>query len=248
MSQHTKFLAGIAALAVLGVAVASLFLVNRGGETGEVATDETGDMAAVVETDAASADTGTDVSGTDEPADTGTTAAETADDGASLPAEPIEDDSFPEPDENGITTINWDDLLPEGEMDRIEELFRAAYSLNEMSHFGGPMPQIGTFNVEERLIGRTIRMPGYILPLNLQPGGELSEFLLVPYFGACVHTPPPPPNQIIYVRTGEPITVDELWAPVWVTGVLSSESFFADLGDAAYTLELTAHEPYQYER
>ncbi|MDG1417869.1 MAG: DUF3299 domain-containing protein [Maricaulis sp.] len=141
--------------------------------------------------------------------------------------------------------INWDDLLPEGEMERIEELYQASFALNQSDHYGMPMTQIGTFNVVEELIGKTIRMPGYILPLDAQPGGTISEFLLVPYFGACVHTPPPPPNQIVHVVMSEPISVDRVWAPVWVTGILSSERHSNELGHAAYTLELIAHEPYQ---
>lgn len=145
-----------------------------------------------------------------------------------------------------IRTINWDDLLPDGEMERIEELYRASYALQEMDHFGAPMTQIGTFNVVQELIGQTIRMPGFILPLDAQPGGEISEFLLVPYFGACIHTPPPPPNQIIYVVTEEPILVDRLWAPIWVTGEITSDRNMNELGDAAYTLHLSAHEPYEY--
>lgn len=144
-----------------------------------------------------------------------------------------------------VLRINWDDLLPEGEMERIEELYRLSYGLQTMDHFGAPMTQIGTFNVVRELIGQTIRMPGYILPLNAQPGGEISEFLLVPYFGACVHTPPPPPNQIVYVVMDEPITVERVWAPIWVTGVLTAERADNDLGDAAYTLQLTDFEPYE---
>ncbi|MCF8880258.1 DUF3299 domain-containing protein [Hyphobacterium sp. SN044] len=172
--------------------------------------------------------------------------AQNVDDGAPLAAEPLEPEAFPEPDENGITTINWDHLLPEGEMERIETLYRVAQSMNEMDHFGGQMPQIGTFNVEQRLIGRTIRMPGFILPLDLQPEGDITEFLLVPYFGACVHTPPPPPNQIVYVTSDTPVVVEELWAPVWVTGTLSGDAHDNDLGDAAYTLSLISHEPYEF--
>ncbi|MDF1768589.1 DUF3299 domain-containing protein [Maricaulis sp.] len=153
--------------------------------------------------------------------------------------------NLPLPDENGITTINWDHLLPEGEMERIQELYNLASSMTEMDHLGGPMTQIGTFNVQEGLIGRTVRMPGYILPLDLQPGGDITEFLLVPYFGACVHTPPPPPNQIVYVTSAEPIRVERLWSAVWVTGQLTADQHMNDMGDAAYTIELIETEPYR---
>lgn len=153
--------------------------------------------------------------------------------------------NLPDPDQNGIITINWDDLLPEGEMERIEELYAASAVMTQMDHFGGQMPQIGTFNVEPALIGQTVRMPGYILPLDYQPGGDITEFLLVPYFGACVHTPPPPPNQIVYVTSEEPVRVERLWAAVWVTGVMTADRHMNDLGDAAYTMQLIGHEPYR---
>ncbi|MFS2316295.1 DUF3299 domain-containing protein [Maricaulis sp. D1M11] len=142
--------------------------------------------------------------------------------------------------------INWDDLLPEGEMERIEQLYNATQMMSEMNHFGGPAIQIGTFNVEESLIGETIKMPGFILPLEYERGAMISEFLLVPYFGACVHTPPPPPNQIVYVTIDEPIRVERMWDPVYVTGVLSADRHMNELGDAAYTLRLLDHEPYEF--
>ncbi|WP_421791023.1 DUF3299 domain-containing protein [Hyphobacterium sp.] len=155
-------------------------------------------------------------------------------------------DDLPEPDENGVTTINWDHLLPDGEMARIEELYRMANGIMGIDHFGGQMPQIGTFNVEAGLVGRTIRMPGFILPLHYDVGGTIQEFLLVPYFGACVHTPPPPPNQIVYVTSEEPVEIEQMWDPVWVVGELTSERNINGLGDAAYTLHLQSHERYEF--
>jgi hypothetical protein len=53
--------------------------------------------------------------------------------------------------------------------------------------------------IVEDLNGRIVRMPGYLLPLDVI-GAKVTEFLLVPYIGACIHVPPPPPNQIVYVK------------------------------------------------
>lgn len=66
-------------------------------------------------------------------------------------------------------------------------------------------------------------MPGYMVPLE-DRAGEVSEFLLVPYVGACVHTPPPPPNQLVCVRmeSGQRVPVS-LWNPVWIHGTLTVE-------------------------
>lgn len=71
------------------------------------------------------------------------------------------------------------------------------------------------------LDGQVIRLPGYVLPLEIT-GKKVTEFLLVPWVGACIHTPPPPPNQIVHVKTDTPFEVTSLFAPVWVTGRLSA--------------------------
>jgi hypothetical protein len=77
--------------------------------------------------------------------------------------------------------------------------------------------------VNAELDGQTVRMPGYILPLEFS-GKDITEFLLVPYVGACIHTPPPPPNQIVHVKSDKPIANVTVFSPVWVTGRLSAVS------------------------
>jgi hypothetical protein len=77
--------------------------------------------------------------------------------------------------------------------------------------------------VNAELDGQTVRMPGYILPLEFS-GKDITEFLLVPYVGACIHTPPPPPNQIVHVKTDKPVSNVTVFSPVWVTGKLSAVS------------------------
>ncbi len=69
--------------------------------------------------------------------------------------------------------------------------------------------------------GKTIRMPGYLLPLDVTEG-EVTEYLLVPWVGACIHTPPPPPNQIVYVQLAKPWKVGSQWEPVYVEGTMQS--------------------------
>jgi hypothetical protein len=66
---------------------------------------------------------------------------------------------------------------------------------------------------------RLVRVPGYALPLDFD-GRKVTEFLLVPWVGACIHTPPPPPNQIISVTADTPFEMEERFEPVWVEGVL----------------------------
>lgn len=72
------------------------------------------------------------------------------------------------------------------------------------------------------VVGQTVRMPGYLLPLELE-GNLAVEFLLVPTVGACIHTPPPPANQIVYVRYPPGYPTESLYTPVWISGELRSE-------------------------
>lgn len=144
---------------------------------------------------------------------------------------------------DAILQIGWSDLLPPGETRYIAEL-QAEQS--NIDHFGtATMPQIQTYNVVDELDGRTVRIGGYVLPFDLVGGRQVSRFLLVPYVGACIHVPPPPPNQLIYVETDEPIEITGLWDAVWVEGVMRTERFDNALGNTAYTLELLDIRPYE---
>ena len=90
------------------------------------------------------------------------------------------------------------------------------------------------------------KIPGFIVPLDLAEEGKVKEFLLVPYFGACIHYPPPPPNQVVYVTLEEAIDVESIWAPVWAVGEMKTRSFDSGLGSAEYTMLATAVEEYEY--
>lgn len=102
------------------------------------------------------------------------------------------------------------------------------------------------------LDGQTIRLPGYLLPLEFS-GKRVTEFLLVPWVGACIHTPPPPPNQIVHVKTTKPFEMAGVFQPIWVTGQLTAKASKQSLylvdgtSDIAigYTLQATDVEPYK---
>ena len=76
--------------------------------------------------------------------------------------------------------------------------------------------------VNKDLSDQRITMPGYMLPLEYD-GKKVTEFLLVPWVGACIHTPPPPPNQIVYVKANAPFASKGMFQPIQVTGVLKTE-------------------------
>lgn len=110
-----------------------------------------------------------------------------------------------------------------------------------------------TYLTNEELDGKPVRIPGFLLPLEFD-GDRVTEFFLVPYVGACIHTPPPPPNQIVYVRTEQGfIPEGGLYAPVWVNGLLKNERGESSLNyidgssniPSSYSLDATVVEPYE---
>ena len=106
--------------------------------------------------------------------------------------------------------------------------------------------------VNPLLNGQILRLPGYLLPLEFS-GKQVSEFLLVPWVGACIHTPPPPPNQIVHVRPEKPVEMGGMFAPVWVTGQMTTGAIKKSLSlvdgsadiDVGYSLRASAVEPYK---
>lgn len=149
----------------------------------------------------------------------------------------------------GVTVIGWEDLMPEGEEERLQKMYAAQmaslYSIQEGSAADTAV-QIGSFNTVDTFDEKKIRIPGYTVPFSYDAKAEISEFLLVPYFGACIHAPPPPPNQTIFVRTDKPILLKDLPQAVWVEGTLHAEKQESDLADAAYIIDLTRVEKYEY--
>ena len=106
--------------------------------------------------------------------------------------------------------------------------------------------------IDDKMDGRLVRLAGYVLPLEFSEAG-VDEFLLVPYVGACIHVPPPPKNQIVYVRLDHTINADDLYRPVWVTGRISVEATDKDLSlvdgqsniSIGYTLKSAKAEDYE---
>lgn len=97
------------------------------------------------------------------------------------------------------------------------------------------------------LHGLTVKLPGYIVPLTIDDNSRITEFLLVPYFGACIHVPPPPSNQIVYVQSEGGVALGDMWQPYWIEGLLSVESFSSDMGDTGYRAEAFNIYPYVFD-
>jgi hypothetical protein len=86
------------------------------------------------------------------------------------------------------------------------------------------------------LDGRLVKIGGYVVPLEFN-AGAVREFLLVPFVGACIHVPPPPANQIVYVTTDQPFAVRNDFEPVFVTGRMTVAAQTTDLADAGYMIK-----------
>ncbi len=92
---------------------------------------------------------------------------------------------------------------------------------------------------------KRIRIAGYIVPIEYDDNQVITEFFLVPYFGACIHVPPPPPNQLIYVKHPKGFTLPDLYTPFWVDGTVVIETQENDLGLSAYSMRNVKLERYE---
>jgi hypothetical protein len=91
--------------------------------------------------------------------------------------------------------------------------------------------------IEPSMDGARIRIPGFIVPLEVAHH-QITEFLLVPYFGACIHVPPPPSNQIIHVFPTKPLKKGlQSMDAVWVSGELKTLPSNTDMGSASYRMK-----------
>ena len=137
-----------------------------------------------------------------------------------------------------VRTLQWHDLLPE---DEVALPPRVDHSSVPLDGFSRTMqaPTVASLD------GELVRLPGFVVPLDVIEG-KVSSFLLVPYFGACIHQPPPPPNQIVHVSFAAPVELESMYAPVWVTGRMRVETYSGFLAEAGYTLAGREVEPYEY--
>jgi hypothetical protein len=102
------------------------------------------------------------------------------------------------------------------------------------------------FSVNKALDGALIKIPGFIVPLDVGKDGLVTDFFLVPYFGACIHVPPPPPNQIVHVRISKGIALDSIYEAYWITGRMKVVNKSTRLGASAYQLAASNVEIYKY--
>ncbi len=159
-----------------------------------------------------------------------------------------------------FSEVAWTDLLPPEDLDAI---------LNPPDYLadiedGSPEDQIdsqlsnstvpaGEDRYQQALVstrvidemdGKPVRIPGFIVPLEFDDQQMVTEFFLVPFFGACIHVPPPPPNQIIFVSYPQGFQLSALTDPFWISGVLETSMTENAMATAAYAMQMQQFEPY----
>lgn len=153
---------------------------------------------------------------------------------------------------DGYTELRWDDLVPKG-WDPGKAMRDKGITNLAMLNDGDPKTQALMSQMRESwdnaptepsLDGARVRLPGYIVPLEETAAGH-TEFLLVPYFGACIHTPPPPANQIVMVVPAKPAAGFRSMDTVWVNGVLKATRSNTAMGSSGYRLESALVERYK---
>lgn len=146
--------------------------------------------------------------------------------------------------------LDWPSLIPEGAPVIPPQLA----PLHDMSQLGNALSaesapaarqQAPDAPVVKSLDGQQIKLPGYIVPLEVSEEGRTTEFLLVPYYGACIHVPPPPSNQIVHIFSEMGVRIEDLYQPYWIEGKLQVRASSSELADAGYQME--AEKIYAYE-
>ena len=152
------------------------------------------------------------------------------------------------PAKGAFREINWDELVPK-DWDPFKDMKdmqlaglsdadpRAAAMLKRMREVWDNAP------VNNQMDEQSVRIPGYVVPLEDGKTG-MKEFLLVPYFGACIHTPPPPSNQVIHVLPRQAAKGFHSMDTVWVSGTLKTLRSDTAMGTSSYRLDAVSVEPY----
>lgn len=167
-----------------------------------------------------------------------------------------------EPEAPEYRELDWLELIPRDDLDALMNPPAWLYDIDD----GSALDDASLFSSREEdnqadaryrqalqssavrgeLADLKVRIPGYIVPLAFDDKRRVIEFFLVPYMGACLHLPPPPPNQIIYANYEIGLEMDSLWDPYWVEGELKIKNVSNLVGESAYAISVTKLETYEF--
>lgn len=157
-------------------------------------------------------------------------------------------------------TLDWIDLMPSSDLEALlnppdyvtevvegsaeDQPFDALKSTQTSSVDDDYQRVLVSTSIRSELNGQHIRIAGYVVPLEFDSNQAVTEFFLVPYYGACIHVPPPPPNQIILVQSEQGVKIDDMYTPYWLSGELEASLQENELAASAYSLSLQSYQSY----
>jgi len=158
-------------------------------------------------------------------------------------------------------TIEWIDLLPQDDLNALMEPPEELSNIEDGSEYDKISSQLSnalstasdsryqqalvSTHVRPEFDKQKIRLPGFIVPISLDENQRVTAFFLVPYFGACIHVPPPPPNQIIFSKYPKGINNNSIYDPYWIEGTLHTSLTENDIATSAYTFTVDKVTLYQ---
>ena len=145
-----------------------------------------------------------------------------------------------------VRELDWDALLPKDAVGK----FQGGPPPPAHDYLGGESgmaaQQVLDFSVNKELDGASVKIPGFIVPLEIDDEGRVTELFLVPFFGACIHVPPPAPNQIVYVILAQPLELGSMADAYWITGRMHATNRKTRLGASAYEMTDARTERYEF--
>lgn len=164
---------------------------------------------------------------------------------------------------SAFMSAEWADLIPTDDLDAllnppsyIDEIVDGSAEdqlsntlKNDIENTNGDRYQqaLTSTRVKSMINNVAIKIPAFIVPLEFDDQLRVTQFFMVPFFGACLHQPPPPPNQTIFVDYPQGFVLESLYDPYWISGVITTSLVENDMATAAYTLDMHAFELYEYD-
>lgn len=165
--------------------------------------------------------------------------------------------------EPAYKTIEWTDLMPQADLDallnppeylnniddgsledQISSQLEEAMSEDDSRY----QEALASTKIKSEFDNQKVRIPAFIVPLEYDENQLVTQFFLVPYFGACIHVPPPPPNQMIFAAYQQGMTLDTLYDAFWVSGTLSTSLTENDTAVSAYSINIDEIELYEEQQ
>ena len=157
-------------------------------------------------------------------------------------------------------TLDWRDLIPDDDYSALQQPAEWVLGIDDGAE-NDRLETLQTFLAEatddpyqqaltstqfkSEYDNQSVRIPGFIVPLAFNDEQKVTEFFIVPYFGACIHVPPPPHNQIIFGQSKMGFEVGALYKPRWIAGLMRTEVMENEVATAAYQLKVDSVVDYE---